>query len=131
VVAAELSIRHPDNTGSQISDVLAEYVRQVSEVWKAHGLKPSRARDDSDPKYTSRFHKFCDLVLMALVDPWSLRHEANLDQIRQQIRTSHLNLPPKSRDQVSNSLPLRDRQWLVSEDHLRRALVQKSMPDTP
>jgi hypothetical protein len=131
VMATALSTQHADNTASQISDLLVEYVRQVGEVWKAHGLKPSRARDPDDPKYTSRFLRFCDLVLMALIDPWSLRHDENLDQIRQQIRASHLKLPYEWREQVNNSLPLRDHQWLVSEDHLKRARVQKTTAETP
>jgi hypothetical protein len=31
----------------------------------------------------------------------------------------------------SNLLPLRDHQWLVSEDHLKRARVQKTTAETP
>ena len=131
VMAMALSTQHADNTASEISDLLVEYVRQVGEVWKAYGLKPSRARDNSDPNYTSRFLRFCDLVLTALLDPRSLRHDENLDQIRQQIRASHLKLLPEWRKQVSNLLPLRDHQWLVSEDHLKRARVQKTTAETP
>lgn len=130
-VAAALSTQHPDNKASQISDLLVEYVRQVGEVWKAYGLKPTRARADSDPKYTSRFHKFCDLVLTALLHPWSLRHDENLEQIRQEIYASHLKLPSESRKQVSNSLPLRDHQWFISEDHLKRARIQKTSTEAP
>ena len=52
VMAMALSTQHADNTASQISDLLVEYVRHVREVWKAYGLKPSRARDPSDPKYS-------------------------------------------------------------------------------
>jgi hypothetical protein len=130
-MATALSTSHPDDTASGISDVLVEYVRRVCEAWKAYGLKPSRARNASDPKYTSRFHEFCDLVLTALIDPLALRHDGNLDQVRHQIRTSHLKLPPECHKQVSNSLPLRDHQWLVSEDHLKRARIQKSTAETP
>jgi hypothetical protein len=129
-VAAALSTQHPDNKASQISDLLVEYVRQVGEVWKAYGLKPSRARNASDPKYTSRFHEFCHSVLTALIDPRALRHDENLDQVRQRIRESHSKLP-EWRKQVSNSLPLRDHQWLVSDDHLKRARIQKSTAETP
>ena len=129
-IATALSTPHRDNTASEISDLLVEYVRQVGEAWKAYGLRPSRARNASDPKYTSRFHRFCALVLTALFDPWSLRHE-NLDQIRQQIRASHLKLLPERREQVNDSLPLQDHQWLVSEDHLKRARVQKTTAETP
>ena len=131
VMATALSTQYPDNKASQISDLLVEYLRQVGEVWKAYGLKPSRARDESDPKYTSRFHRFCDLVLTALLDPRSLRHDENLDQIRQEIRASHLKLPPEWRKQVGNLLPLRDQQWLVSDDHLKRARIQKTTAETP
>jgi hypothetical protein len=131
VMAMALSTQHADNAASQISDLLVEYVRQVGEVWKAYGLKPSRARAPSDPKYTSYFHRFCELVLTALIDPWSLRHDENFDQIRQQIRASHLNLLPEWREPVSDSLPLRDHQWLVSDDHLKRARVQKTTAETP
>ena len=130
-VAAALSTPHPDNTASEISDLLVEYVRQVGEAWKASGLKPSRARNASDPKYTSRFHEFCDLVLTALIDPWTLRHDKNRAQVRQRIRASHLKGPPEWRKQVSNSLPLRGHQWLVSDDHLKRARIQKSTYETP
>jgi hypothetical protein len=131
VMAAALSTPHRDNTASQISDLLVEYVRQVGEVWRAYRLKPSRARHDLDPKYTSCFHAFCDLVLTALCDPWSLRHDGNVEQVLHQIRASHLKLPREWRKQVSNSLPLRHREWLVSDDHLKRARVQKTTAETP
>jgi len=130
-IATALSTPHRDNTASEISDLLVEYVRQVGEAWKAYGLRPSRARKASDPKYTSRFHGFCDLVATALIDPWALRHDGNLDQVRQQILASHSKLPAEWCKQVSKSLPLRDRQWLVSEDHVKRARVQKSTAETP
>ena len=130
-MATALSTPHPDNMASEISDLLVEYVRQVGEAWKAYGLRPSRARKASDPKYTSRFHGFCDLVATALIDPWALRHDGNLDQVRQQILASHSKLPAEWCKQVSKSLPLRDRQWLVSEDHVKRARVQKSTAETP
>ena len=41
VMAMALSTQYPNNKASQISDLLVEYVRQVGEVWKAYGLRPS------------------------------------------------------------------------------------------
>jgi hypothetical protein len=42
-----------------------------------------------------------------------------------------LKLPPEWRKHISNLLPLRDHQWLVSDDHLKRARIQKTTAETP
>jgi hypothetical protein len=131
VLAAAVSTSNADHVGTEVSDLFVKYVERVAHVWKVYGIKPSRARHPLHPEYTSRFHKFCDLVLMAFIDPGSLRHDGDLTQVRQRIRTAHFELPVEWRSEVSSSLRWRDHQWLISDDHLKRALAQKSLLETP
>jgi hypothetical protein len=131
VLATAVSGHSEDVVSPEISDLLVQYVGQVGEGWKALGLRPGRASRDGDTTYRSRFHRFCDLVLMAFVDPGSLRHHGDLTEIRQKLHRSHLALPAAWRARVDAGLRVSDRVWLISEDHLRRARVRKSPRRTP
>ena len=108
-----------------------EYVRKLGDGWTAVGLRPGRANRPGDATYRSRFHRFSDLVLTAFVEPSSLRHDGDLTEIRQKLHRSRLPLPADWRGAVSAGLRLSDREWLISEDHLRRARIQKSARETP
>jgi hypothetical protein len=131
VLATAVSSHSENGASPEISDLLVEYVRKLGDGWTAVGLRPGRANRPDDTNYKSRFHRFSDLVLTAFVEPSSLRHDGDLTEIRQKLHRSHLALPADWRGRVDAGLRRRDREWLISEDHLRRARIQKSAPETP
>lgn len=118
---------------SQIHRILVDYVEVVARTWKATGLKPSVARHDADPSYKSRFHRFCDLVVAAVIEPWTHRHDVGLANLLQKKRANYLSFPAKYRAVSSPALDRTDVEWLISEDHIRKALklIQKTPSDTP
>lgn len=136
-VCTTLSDAVPLNTRDKISPAAAglitDYVTDVAMTWRQHGLWPSRARNPLDAAYHSRFHRFADLVLTAVVDPKSNRHDGDQVERLATLRKAHAALPEDIRGSVRAGLPRADAEWLVSEDHLRRALkrLQKTSPQTP
>jgi hypothetical protein len=136
-VCTMLSYALASNTNDKISPAAAglitDYVTEVATIWREHGLWPSRARNPLDAAYHSRFHRFADLMLTALVDPWSKRHDGDQVERLAKLRKARAKLPGDIRGAVRAGLPRADTEWLVSEDHLRRALkrFQKTTPQTP
>jgi hypothetical protein len=116
-VAPLVSIRHEAN------DLIIGYVRSVAMLWRRTGLRTSRARHPFDPRYTSRFHRFAELVLTAVVDPWTHRHDVDLDELRWQARTAHAALPKELRGVVSAAPRRGDVEWLVTDDQVKKALA--------
>jgi hypothetical protein len=57
------------------ADIIIDYVAAVAAAWNSAGLRAGRALKFGDAAYRSKFHRFCDLVLMALVEPHSRRHK--------------------------------------------------------
>jgi hypothetical protein len=107
------------------SDLIVDYVAKVGALWRNNNLSPSRASHRANPKYRSRFHRFVELVLTAVTEPDSNRHTANVAEmtaISQRIRVTHTLLPPEERSKIGQSLRRVDREWLVSDDHIRKAL---------
>ena len=124
----------PPSNRFGVSDLIVVYVAAVAVLWRKHGLTPSRATRRGDPKYRSRFHRFADLILTAMTEPGSRRHDGNDDQIAHGLRLAHRQLPIELRHLLSPALGRADVKWLVSEDHVRKALrlpIQKIAPDTP
>jgi hypothetical protein len=124
------------STGARadVSDLIVRYVAVVAMLWRELGLRPTRATRRWDPKYKSRFHRFVELVLTAMTEPSSRRHDENIDLIAQKIRAAHTRLPPELRRFASPRLRRADVEWLVSEDHVKKALrmpIQKIGRDTP
>jgi hypothetical protein len=120
--------------GDEIATLITDYVADVASRWREAGIKPSRARHPEDLKYKSSFHKFVELVITAILEPDSLRHDGGLEERAQAIRRRHAELPHDSRSIASPSLRRSDVEWIVSDDHLKKALVrrlQKTGPDTP
>jgi hypothetical protein len=113
-----------------IYDLITDYVAAVAEIWLQHGLRPGRA---VDAHYRGKFHRFVDLVLTAVVEPWSKRHDGDEGETAASLRKAHARLPEDIRKVVSPALRRSDVEWLVSEGHLRRALrpIQKTIPQTP
>jgi hypothetical protein len=105
-----------------IHDLITEYVAAVVDVWLQHGIKPTRSVRFSHPNYRGKFHRFADLVLTAAVEPWSKRHDDDQHQLSERLRNAHAQLPSDIRKFVSGAPRRCDVEWLVSDDHVRRAL---------
>lgn len=115
------------------SVLIAGYVQALTRIWKAAGLNPARARNPANPAYKSKFHRFADLVLTAVAEPWSRRHDSDRDQIQKMANRARMKLPKEYR-QISAAFSQSDTAWLVSEHILRKGLrqrVKKSAPQTP
>jgi len=110
---------HPN---AQIYDLIIEYVAEVATFWRQAGLRPTRAIRVEDPLYRSKFHRFVDLVLTAMTEPWVRRHIVNADDTRRQIRLVHSKLPHEARRIVSAAPRRADVNWLVSDDNVKKAL---------
>jgi hypothetical protein len=121
------------NADPEIATLIVDYVAVVADLWRAAGLRPGRARKDADPKYRSHFHRFVELVLTAIIDPWSRRHDDDVEKHARALFRAHSELRGDYK-KIGKGLRRSDVEWLVSEDHIRRALgksAQKSAPETP
>ena len=103
-----------------IADLITNYVSSVALIWLRHGIRPSRAVHPSNPNYRSKFHRFVDLVLTAVLEPWSKRHDGDDLETLAKLRKAHARLPKDIRRVVRVSRS--DVEWLVSDGHLKRAL---------
>jgi hypothetical protein len=123
-----------DRGGREIYALIVDYVAEVADIWRSAGLWPTRVFNPSSVDRRSMFHRFADLVLTAIVEPGSRRHDNNLDVVKQQILSALARIP--ERDRPGNAATLRrcDSEWLASDDHLKKVLrkpVQKTGVDTP
>jgi hypothetical protein len=133
-LAAAMAADRPTGARADVSDLIVRYVAVVATLWRKAGLRPTRATRRWDPKYKSRFHRFVELVLTAMTEPSSRRHDDNIHLIAHKVWTAHTRLPPESRRLVSPRLRRADVEWLVSEDHVKKAMrmpIQKIDRDTP
>jgi hypothetical protein len=118
-----------DEISRSIADLITDYVAEVANVWRQHGLRPARARDNLDKSYQGRFHRFVELILTSVVDPWSRRHDGDQHEMLVKRRKSHDQLPQDVRRIVGAGLQRSDVEWLVADDHLKRALAAGSKND--
>lgn len=125
-LATALKCKQSAKLNSQIHTLIVDYVAAVADLWRRSGLRPSRARHPADPSYKSKFHRFVDLVLTEMVEPWARRYDGSLDSVRRQTRLAHEKLRPEFRSIVSPALRGADVEWLVSDDHLKKALRRRS-----
>ena len=72
-LATVLKCKQSAKLNSQIHTLIVDYITTVVEGWRHAGLRPSRARNPAHPAYKSRFHRFVDLVLTEMVEPWTCR----------------------------------------------------------
>ena len=121
-LAGALQSKRSAKLNSQIHTLIVDYVTAVAEVWRRAGLRPSRASDPTDPAYRSRFHSFVDLVLTEMVEPWARRHDGDLDAIRRQTLLAREKLGPEFRSIAGRAPRRADVEWLVSTDHITKAL---------
>jgi hypothetical protein len=106
------------------ADIMIDYVAAVAAAWYGAGLRAGRAFKEHDAGYTSKFHRFCDSVLTALVEPHSRRHEDGLDPMAKKAWALQRQLPRELRKFVRGGLPRRDTQWLVTAHCLREGLCR-------
>jgi len=119
----------------QIHPLIVDYVAEVGEAWQRYGLKPSRAGHADNPNYKSKFHRFVDLVLTEMVEPWARRHDfdgEDLEDFYRRVRLAHKSLPNEYRVIASSAIRRADIEWLVVADHIDKALsrIQKTGTDT-
>jgi hypothetical protein len=115
----------------EIATLIIDYVASVANRWREAGIKPTRARHPEDRSYRSSFHKFVDLVITAILEPSTLRHDDGLEKRAQESWQRHAELPDEFRSIASPSLRRSDLEWIVSDDHLRKALAQPPSKNGP
>jgi hypothetical protein len=122
-----------DQTSPAAADLIIDYVAAVANIWSQYGLRPARARDPGNAAYHSRFHRFAELVLTSVVDPWSKRHDCNQMERLAGLRKAHAALPRDIGPSVRPTPRRSDVEWLISDDHLRKAIprIQKTTGQTP
>jgi hypothetical protein len=103
--------------------LISDYVSDVARLWKAAGLYPGRACRPDDSSYRSQFHRYSDLILTAVAEPWAERHSSNLDRMRRRIYKAWARMPPAFR--ASAALPPSAVAWLISDHILRQGLAQR------
>src|SRR5262249_12673751 len=103
-------------------DLISDYVTNIAALWRENGLPATRANYPGHPEYKSKMHRFADLVLTAVAEPGSNRHGPDLEAIAQRIWAKHAQLDPELRNEISKKLKREDREWLVSDGHVRKAL---------
>jgi hypothetical protein len=109
----------------EIATLIRDYVAVVAELWRAAGLEPTRAQHPDDRTYVSDFHRFVELVLTGMVDPWTWRHDGSVQiaKHKQAVLEAYRALSVDLK-QVVSPLPRRsDWEWLVSDYHVREALA--------
>ena len=92
-LASALNSNESKKVSAATHALIVDYVVTVAKLWRRIRLKPSRARHASNPTYKSRFHVFVDLVLTAVIEPWSSRHLKSVDDLREQTRIDYDRLP--------------------------------------
>jgi hypothetical protein len=122
ILAKAISKSQPTLRGA--ADIVITYVATVAFEWRQSGLSPSRAVNFLNPAYVSPFHRFCDLVLTALLEPESRRHLPGLDDLSHQAWARQRQLPLEDRKAIRGGLPRKDSQWLVTAHCLREGLRQ-------
>ena len=92
-----------------------DYVAGVVHIWKHHDLAPVRSR-------ASKFHRFVDLVLIAAFEPWSKRHAVSFNDLLAEQLEFHRNLPEDIRRLIRAAPRQSDTEWLVTDDHVKKAI---------
>jgi hypothetical protein len=102
----------------------SHYIAEVAKIWRRAGLKPFRSNDPWTIGHRGRFHCFAEFVLTAIAEPQTRRHDGDNDiyALRRATKRAHDRLTEDIRPLVSLELSRVDRQWLTSDDHLKRGL---------
>jgi hypothetical protein len=119
-LAAGLANEPTSNHVPDPATLISDYVLALALLWKAAGLYPGRACTESDPSYKSKFHRYSDLIMTAVAEPWAQRHSGDLDHMRQRIYEARARMPREY--QARAVLPPSVTEWLISEHILRKGL---------
>ncbi len=57
------------SVSTQSRKAMVNYVAELAEVWRRAGLRPSRTVSFLNPKHRNKFHRFAELILIAMTDP--------------------------------------------------------------
>jgi hypothetical protein len=110
--------------------LISDYVSALALLWEAAGLHPGRAHHASDTLYKSKFHRYSDLILTTVAEPWAQRHTGDLEHMQRRAYAARAGMPREN--QASAALPPSVAEWLVSEHILRKGLrPQKQRRETP
>ena len=128
-IAAVIRDEGITKTSFQMSaGLITRYVTAVAAIWQQAGLRPSRVTKSLDPADKSKFHRFAELVLTEMLEPWAGRHRRDLETRRQQIQRAHAALPIEIRPWVSSALKRADCEWLISDECVKRVIAQFKFP---
>ena len=103
--------------------LISDYVSALALLWEAAGLHPGRANNASDTLYKSKFHRYSDLILTAVAEPWAQRHTGDLEHMQRRAYAARAGMLREY--QASAALPPSVAEWLVSEHILRKALQKQ------
>jgi hypothetical protein len=105
--------------GPDDSEIKAVFVKQVGDLWRSYGLRPSRIMTETGVS-RSPFHRFLDLVLTALTEPHSRRHASDLDQQKRLSQDNWISLSPHQKEHISGVLRRSDLQWLITDHDVKK-----------
>lgn len=125
-IGAAIKSAHTAKTSTQIGNITVCYVAELAAIWrraKLKQLKPSRARRylDLNPTiYSSRFHQFAELVLLAMTRA-TAGHSGKSSKNNVE-NAPDPDMPRGLRPWFEASRKGERYQWLVSDNHLKRAI---------
>jgi hypothetical protein len=125
-IGAALKSAQTDKTSTQIGGLIVRYIAELEAIWLRAELKqltPSRAHRylDLNPTiYSSRFHQFAELVLLAMTRPPAGHSDKSSKNYVENAPDS--DMPRGLRPWIEASRKGERYQWLVSDNHLKRAL---------
>lgn len=123
-MASALNPEEINKESAKITPHIVDYVASLADLWRGVGLSPARAWDYEKPTYMSKFHYFSDLILTAVVEPWSQRHTKSVDKIREDANNSYSNLPAAVKKYGGPAPKRSDMFTLVKDDHIKEALLR-------
>ena len=114
----------------QGGDAITACVVEFARIWQRNGLQPTRAISTLNAAYRSKFNWFSEFVLLAMWDPRArrlhpkhpndARGNHSITAIRRRYRPEK-NAASKA-DALETAMKSEDYQWLVGDQHVRRAL---------
>jgi hypothetical protein len=120
-IGAALSGETATKTSPQISNLIVRYVEELAAIWRHARQTPSRAQRYLNlTTYASKFHQFAELILIS--GPWAQHYSASSLGANPKGRPSHADRPHKLAPWTIAASQGSKYKWLVSDDHLKRAL---------
>lgn len=121
-VAGALDYSEGNATRTAIADLITDYVAAAAKIWRQQGIRATRAVHPDNRDYRGKFHRFVDLVLTSIVEPWSKRYDGNQRETAAKLYEAYVQ---KS---VSPVARRSDVECLVSDDHVIKAVARLKKP---